>query len=535
MNNEQYALTLFPDRPQQIEGLRQFTERVSQLHAESITELDALTQRLGLATIDVPQHVPQSEQNYLKTMIELQTLKRSLWTSLQAYQDEDMPIRLASARGGRAGTLGTSKLTSAAIALQAKAKQVKYNVKRFNSVIASLENLQRPVWVPEGLIPTNVDDTKLLRLTQDDPLWDELFGGTPWFRDLKTPDSMTAPVPAYARSKEVRDGIIAALTLERIDEQQLRLQAEAANLVNEWLHRLWKVWECRRANLNSWCYHRLDRAVYDTLTLRPSTVKFSKHSQLWTESPLVLHKLLQDTHPIAFTDMHQEVQVLQFDHSTARRVDDSLFPDGVDSCEEDGHAHESSTIDGPAQEGLSALSTDDGPAQEDTSALNQSDRSAQNLLPSVFDMISKVDGRQVQDLDSANCSSLPPVTMLLDAVDGRSSALDPVFNFYSAGIEATSNVPGARIALGSSDRFFGDTQLSGMILRSLGENRHLDPVLVRALAFLIELDLKSNPLHEVTPSTMIPNCSVLVIDWHTELSPDSIWENTVRVCANISQ
>ena len=104
--------------------------------------------------------------------------------------------------------------------------------------------------------------------------------------------------------------------------------------------------------------------------------------------------------------------------------------------------------------------------------------------------------------------------MLIDAVDGRSQATDAPFNFFSAAIEATSQAPSSHVTLSSGDRYFKTILLTGSMVHTLDENRHLDAVLTRALAQMILLDIRENPLAELTPNTMREPCVVLTFDWH---------------------
>ena len=171
----------------ELERLRSFVQEVKNLHTKSLLELDKLSDRLGLSTVKVPGNIPADEQEYLKIVIRIQVQKQILWLALQNYQDERGPLNEVSGHGGRSGTLGTSKLTSVTSALKTKSAQVTHALTKFNKLIAELEIKTCPSWIPNGIIPPKIVPQQLLRLEQNDPLWDEVFGGTPWIQDFQSP------------------------------------------------------------------------------------------------------------------------------------------------------------------------------------------------------------------------------------------------------------------------------------------------------------------------------------------------------------
>jgi hypothetical protein len=274
LRNEQYAQTLLPDRPGDFANLQTFVDKVAEKHLQSVKELELLSDRLGLSTINVPERVPSENQEYLKLLIALQVQKQLLWISLQNYQDERGPLDEASGRGGASGLLGTARLTSVTSGLKSKAQVVTHTVNKFNKITKELRSKSRPTWVPSGLIPPEVEPEKLLRIKPDDPLWDEIFAGTPWFQDVEDGVS-SREIPAYAKSKEIREGIIAALLLDRIEEQKLRIQIEQVNVINNWIFNLLTTWKCWKSHLGEPIEHRLECEYQNVLRSRPMYLQIS--------------------------------------------------------------------------------------------------------------------------------------------------------------------------------------------------------------------------------------------------------------------
>ena len=213
--------------------------RSSSAYLQAARQLEVLTENLGLSTVQIPDDgsLTDADHQFLKHLVHLQALKRTLWNTVQSYQDEARPVKESSSRGGSTRRLDTTKLAATNKAMKSKATHVTTAVSKFNSVVEQLEKHSKPEFIPEGLIPRRLEVKELLHLDPGSPVWDEVFGGTPWIQDWNNPASST-PIPEYAKSKTIREGILAALKLERAKEEECRLNMEKVNGLNVWVHEI---------------------------------------------------------------------------------------------------------------------------------------------------------------------------------------------------------------------------------------------------------------------------------------------------------
>jgi hypothetical protein len=525
LRNEEYALSLLPDRPNELTGLRNLVDEVARTHSQSISELEKLSDRLGLTAIKLPDGVPVDEQRFLKALIALQVQKQLLWMNLQSYQDEHAPIRLSSTRGGRTGNLGTGKLSNISKSLKTKTQQVKSTCTKFNSVISDLEAMTRPEWIPEGLVPAKVELQKLLRLSQDDPLWDEIFSGTPWFNDFESPSTSTT-IPAYAKSKVIREGITAALLLERIEEQITRLQIECVNVVNEWTHQTLTILNCRESNNDGFLHHRMDLEARRLAHSRPNHANTNAEGILWTLDTNALTKLICNQ---SRSEVISEVQ-----QNPAASVTTALsnltgllqMPKGFSFNEDDNEisndSDEDKTSDDESEGGLVDK-------EEEAKGINRIynnlvdkdiDQLASVYLPSALSLIGRVDGNELQTRALENVrqmnddsGQLPSLRVLMDTVDGRMDKSTPVFNFFGEGIQPSLTRGLDKVLLRNS-RFYEDgSEITHEMLKTLDDGKYIHVELVTILALIIHKDIKENSLTIATPLSLRPSCSLVHLNW----------------------
>jgi hypothetical protein len=522
-----YAQTLLGS--DQVQGLRQIASTIVSLHKETTEKLETLSQNLGLSTVQLPVQgrVHEEDQKYLRHLVHLQTLRRVLWMNLQSYQDEALPITDSSSRGGSTRRLGTTKLSSTAKVLKGKAKQVSISVQKFNAVLEQLVSIRRPEFVPEGLIPPKLNAKDLLYLKPEDPLWDEVFGGVQWISNWGDP-SETTQVPEYARSKQIRDGIRAAYRLERAEEEDKRLQVEMVNSINEWIFEIIQIWECLSQQSESPISHRLNLELQQALRRRPrfDNHDIYSHSALFTGSFTSLSSILSREHPISL------LRSAQTSPSSYTSIFSSVEPRGIDAPYTIG---DPDTTADEIDDGFTRLEDADEVDEIEATAahdlidtklaqlaLQDQDKQANNelSLPPVRNLISNSSNIPLSEpIIPYRQDCLPPVAVLIDSIDNP----EKIANLGSVnrllGIARSANISTStnRIALGSETRFFRNLRLDADMLKSLDENRHINPTIVISAAHLFKERIESGPLNNRTLGIQSNNLVLLTMDWRLAL------------------
>ena len=89
-----------------LEGLYGAANELQKHHQQSITQLQDLTASLGLLHIDLPVSLTVVEKEFIKKLILLHAVKRTLWNRVQRVHDELNPVRESATRTGQARSLG---------------------------------------------------------------------------------------------------------------------------------------------------------------------------------------------------------------------------------------------------------------------------------------------------------------------------------------------------------------------------------------------------------------------------------------------
>lgn len=531
LRNEQYAQSLLPDRPADLDQLKDFVDEVANLHSKSLKELEKLSDRLGLTTVKVPENIAPSEQEYLKLLINLQVQKQVLWLNLQSYQDEIGPVKQASGRGGRSGILGTTKLATIGTALKSKSSQVTHSTNKFNKLVNELQSRERPQWAPEGLVPPKLLPEQVLRLSQDDPLWEEVFGGTPWIQEFQTPNS-TYKIPDYAKSRPIREGILSALLLERVVEQRARIQSERINIINEWVYQLYAFWECHNKSFESPLNFRIREKLKKHLFSRPDYLRIASTALLWRKPVQELWNEIQVSHPVELWNCGIPLEFEDVFSDLLR------IPDDFDDAPYDqAQGQERKLEDDSSEESDGDTDIDEEERERQLSKvyrqLSTLDIEETSLrLPPVRKLIDQVQGvsstTSAEERNSTVEPELPSVGVLLETVDGIRTSDTPMFNFYGESLSAALTVPGNRVSLPGVDRYYNDMKITPEMLRTLDEGRHLHFSIVTVSAKLLEFEIQNNPLRAVAPIYIQPRFTVANIHWH-EISFEMIVDVAMKV------
>jgi hypothetical protein len=513
---------------EELHGLREFAQRVVSSHEETLKELENLSENLGLSSVKIPENsqLTDTDHQYLRHLIHFQRYKKVLWTTLQAYQDEYGPIREAASRGGSARRLGTTQLQVSKKAMKSKITHVKSALKKFNSVLEAMQQLRRPVFVPEGLIPRQLEADELLHIEPGDELWDEVFGGTPWI-DSWNEQSCNRSIPEYAKSKAVREGIVAALALERAAEEEKRLDVERVNGLNEWIRSLYQVWECRSTYGNGPMKHRIDLWLHSALRSRPRLGDFSPYHPkcpLLLYSPSQLLSILLDRHPSAFlyyiSDVHgpnaevlgarldvshqvamgNETMILDLNTNELQKLEDDIEDfyeaDSVTGLQtmEDGDEADEIEADKVFSSVFQRIT--DMVLQEDNDNSGTGSSREEPTLPSARCLIQRADGlKPSEPIVPYTQHDLPPARLLMNIVDnpGNVFSVDPA-RIVGSAINASLCSSTNRIQVGTSSRFYRETEITEEMLKTFDDFRHLDESIVRACSHLIVDTIGNSPL-----------------------------------------
>jgi hypothetical protein len=544
LNDQEYAESLLGH--QELSGIREFAKGVLELQERAVKQLESLTENLGLSTVEIPDDrtLTEEDHKYLKHLVHLQTLKRALWSTLQTYQDEARPMKESISRGGSSRRLGTTKLAALNKALKTKGAHVATAVSKFNSVIVQLQELHKPGFIPEGLVPRQLQASQLLHLEPDDPVWDEVFGGSPWIQNWSDP-MPGAQIPEYAKSKNVREGILAALTLERAREEEFRLNLEKINGLNEWVSSIFKVWECRNRWSSSPIAHRLDLALQMTLRARPRMEDYECYNRC---SPLIalpvtdVMNMLESRHPSEL--LYENSGMRNINELNAAHISDNMifstpecskfdnllvFAEGeedIDDIYESGGQsgldiiEEADDIDELQAEQayndiyneVSQIVLQEGDEEQPPSSTSAST----TMIPSARALIQSVDGVQLHAPILGNISrTLPSVRVLLDVVDNTIDPLEEsAKRIVGSAVNASIHMPVQRVAIGNGSRFFGNHEISPEMLKSIDINgRHLDETLLGICGKLIEKSIDTSPLNIASLKTWKQQSTVLNILW----------------------
>jgi hypothetical protein len=460
---------------EELHGLREFAQRVTSSHEETLKELENLSENLGLSSVKIPENsqLSDTDHQYLRHLIHLQRYKKVLWTTLQAYQDEYGPIREAASRGGSARRLGTTQLQVSKKAMKSKVANVKSALKKFNSVLETMQLLQKPNFVPEGLIPRRLEPDELLYIEPGDDLWDEVFGGTPWI-DSWNEQPCNRPIPEYAKSKAIREGIAAALALERAAEEDRRLNVERVNGLNEWIWSLYLVWECRSRYTTGPMRHRLDLWQKSVLRSRPRLGDFSPYhpnSPLLSYSSTQLLDILLETHPSSLLyhipgandeipRTHQVgIVIPDLNISELHKVEDEIedyyeadSATGLQVMEvmEDGDEADEREAETALPSVFRRIT--EMVLQEDNDNRLDSERAQEEVvLPSARGLIQRADGiRPSEPIVPYTQRNLPPARLLINIIDNprNSASIDPA-RIVGSAINASLCSSANRIQVGT--------------------------------------------------------------------------------------
>ena len=387
--------------------------------------------------------------------------------------------------------------------------------------------IRRPEFVPEGLIPPKLNAKDLLYLKPEDPLWDEVFGGVQWTSNWEDPGE-TTQVPEYARSKQVRDGIRAAYRLERAEEEDKRLQVETVNCINEWIFEIIQTWECLSQQSESSISHRLNLELQQALRRRPrfDNHDIYSHSALFTGSFTSLTAILSREHPISLLRSNQTST------SSYTSIFSSVEPGEIDAPYVIGDLD---TTADEINDGITRLEdADEVDEVEATAAHNSIDAEIAHLvlqdqdqqandelvLPPVRNLISNSSNLPLSNpIIPYRQDCLPPVAVLIDSIDNpeKIANLGSVNRLLGIARSANLSTSTNRIALGSETRFFRDLRLDADIIKSLDENRHINPTIVTSAAHLLKERIESGPLNSNTLGIRSNNLVLLTMDWKLAL------------------
>lgn len=530
----------------QLEGnvtaLKDVASSVLALQRQSLEKLQVLTDNFGLSTIQIPNgnNLTDVDKNFLRKFIQLQAHRQLLFTALQLYQDEAAPLRASMSTGGRTRILGTGKLARTSAALKGKAAQVKNILKKYNAVIEELRRILSPDWIPSCAIPPTLEYSYILRMDQNDPLWDDTFGSAPWLEDPTRPN-LPNTVPMYAKSKHIRDGITAALNLQRVTEQRERLAMENIHSINEWTSSLYRCWECREKHRGTVYSHRLDLALKEIIQGRPrghlfmgtvlDTTAWNRGSGLWVLPLRSLYNVLADKHPSEQLDPLARPYTPDRNASIPPDMDNPFLTATAPTQLHDLIAFEGDLPDiyeGPTTE-AQKLDEDiedygiDGheemvdsiPLETNLTAGNGSPKPGNTHdVPPIRHLLNVLDGTpNRQPLLPNNTHRLPPISLLKNALAGQRVTMTAE-RIWGMAAEPALNSPIQRVTLEKRRRYYGGQEILHDQLESLAENRHIDPILVTLAASLLEKEVESSPLSIGVLGGVRPKCRVLCIANH---------------------
>ncbi|KAF8318044.1 uncharacterized protein EI90DRAFT_3133537 [Cantharellus anzutake] len=189
----------------------QAAQHVRLLHNESQQRLRDLTAQIGLSDLKPLQNPSSTERDYMEKYILAQFHKHAILIRLAKYQDKMNPIQSSQQCGGQLVTkVGYSKMVSVFNSAKDRAHVISDQV--------------APSWLPDSLKHTKMDVKILLNMDPSDEQWTNMWESlwvSNWNLDEKP--------PAFIVNQQVCHGIVAVLSLARIEEEKLRLAREELN------------------------------------------------------------------------------------------------------------------------------------------------------------------------------------------------------------------------------------------------------------------------------------------------------------------
>jgi hypothetical protein len=121
---------------------------------------------------------------------------------------------------------GTKRLQSIVRSVKGRGKLVTTTLVTYNDLVREVRELPCPAWFSKERLPQALDRQVTSQIDPDSQFWDEMALGNLW---LTLWGETSEPAPAYVRDPDVRKGINAVLTCDRIAEEHCRLDREQKN------------------------------------------------------------------------------------------------------------------------------------------------------------------------------------------------------------------------------------------------------------------------------------------------------------------
>lgn len=129
--------------------------------------------------------------------------------------------------------VGTKKFEKIKRSADRRGQGIVSCIDTYNTLVRRLEALERPSWIDTAAVPALIKKTAVFTSDIDSDLWSEVTMGSAWSQ-LWQNDPTRPTAPPWVQNPDVRLGIKHKLLVDRIAEEEIRLDIEAVNMA-EWL------------------------------------------------------------------------------------------------------------------------------------------------------------------------------------------------------------------------------------------------------------------------------------------------------------